>query len=398
MINPTSVHALANAFQTDAVAIRRHLHMHPELSFEEHNTAAFIAETLRGWGIAHQTGIAGTGIVALLHGHTPKGRTVALRADMDALPIQEKNNVPYCSQNPGVMHACGHDVHTTCLLTALRILHTLRDQWSGTVKALFQPGEEKLPGGASLMIAAGALNHPRPEAMLGQHVHPPLRAGQVGFREGMFMASSDEIYLTVHGRGGHGALPQDTVDPVAIAAQLLTALQQLVSRQANPATPSVLTFGKIYSDGGATNVIPNAVHLEGTFRTHDEAWRKEALQRLRMLAESVCQGMGAHCTVHIVSGYPALYNHEALTRKARAAAQAYLGAENVVELPIRMTSEDFAYYTHVVPACFYRLGTGNPEKGINSPVHTDAFDVDESALATGGGLMAWLAITELSMH
>ncbi|MFZ4634437.1 MAG: M20 metallopeptidase family protein [Saprospiraceae bacterium] len=397
MLTPTEVHALAEAFQDEAVSIRRHLHMHPELSFEEHNTASFIAETLRGWGIAHQTGIAGTGIVALLHGHTPEGRTVALRADMDALPIQEKNNVPYCSQNPGVMHACGHDVHTTCLLTALRILHALRDQWHGTVKALFQPGEEKLPGGASLMIAAGALDNPRPEAMFGQHVHPPLRAGQVGFREGMFMASSDEIYLTVHGRGGHGALPQDTIDPVAIAAQLLTALQQLVSRQANPATPSVLTFGKIYSDGGATNVIPNAVHLEGTFRTHDEAWRKEALQRLRVLAESVCQGMGAHCTVRIVSGYPALYNHEVLTRKARTAAQAYLGAENVVELPIRMTSEDFAYYTHVVPACFYRLGTGNPEKGISSPVHTDAFDVDETALATGGGLMAWLAMTELSI-
>jgi len=245
MLTPTEVHALAEAFQGEAVSIRRHLHMHPELSFEEHNTAAFIAKTLCEWGILHQTGVAGTGIVATLEGRSPGSRTVALRADMDALPILEKNDVPYCSQNPGVMHACGHDVHTTCLLTALRILHSLRHQWNGTVKALFQPGEEKLPGGASLMIAAGALDNPRPEAMFGQHVHPPLRAGQVGFREGMFMASSDEIYLTVHGRGGHGALPQDTIDPVAIAAQLLTALQQLVSRQANPATPSVLTFGKI---------------------------------------------------------------------------------------------------------------------------------------------------------
>ncbi|MDX2133152.1 MAG: M20 family metallopeptidase [Saprospiraceae bacterium] len=392
MLAPADFHSLAEQFQADAVTIRRHLHAHPELSFEEHETAMFIAKTLKNWDIPHQTGVSGTGIVVLLKGKNPDSRTVALRADMDALPILEKNNVPYKSQNDGVMHACGHDVHTTCLLTALRILNASRDRWSGTVKALFQPGEEKLPGGASLMIAEGVLDNPRPEAILGQHVHPPLRAGVVGFREGMYMASTDEVYITVHGRGGHGALPNTTIDPVAISAQLITALQQLVSRQADPGTPSVLSFGKIYSDGGATNVIPNTVHLEGTFRTHDENWRNVALRHVQHMAESVCRGMGADCTVRIVSGYPALHNHETLTRKARTAAETYLGRENVVELPIRMTGEDFAYYSRQIPACFYRLGTGNPERGVTSPVHSDTFDIDEAALITGGGLMAWLAV------
>jgi amidohydrolase len=390
-----SIQNLAHRHLPDLTAIRRHLHMYPELSFEEVETARFIEQQLAGWGVEFQAGVAGTGIVALVKGRHPEKKTVALRADMDALPIQEAGNAPYKSRKEGVMHACGHDVHTTCLLGAVRILNELRDQWEGTVKCIFQPGEEKLPGGAGLMIAAGVLDDPVPAGIFGQHVHPPLRAGMVGFRPGMYMASTDEIYVTVKGRGGHGAMPHLAVDPVAITAQLIVALQQIVSRYGDPTIPSVLTFGKIHSSGGATNVIPNEVKLEGTFRTMDEIWREEAHRRMRKIAESMAQGMGGACELTIVRGYPALHNHEALTERARGWAVEYLGAENVVELPLRMTGEDFAYFSQAMPACFYRLGTGNPEKGITSPVHTDTFDIDEAALETGVGLMAWLAVREL---
>lgn len=386
------VHQLSEKFHADAIAIRRHLHAHPELSFKEFQTSAFIAQQLKDWGIPFQKGVAGTGIVAHVEGIDPQSSTVALRADMDALPIQEANQTPYASLNPGIMHACGHDVHTTCLLIALRILHQLRNQWRGSVKALFQPGEEMAPGGASIMIAEGVLENPAPSAIFGQHVHPPLQAGKVGFKEGMYMASTDEIYIEVMGKGGHAALPHQTVDPVSIAAQLITALQHVISRQTDPVIPSVLSFGKIYSEGGACNVIPNKVCIEGTFRTHDEHWRKDACLRIKQLSESICQGLGAVCTVRIVRGYPALFNHEALTRHARATAVQFLGNENVVELPLRMTGEDFAFYGQVIPATFFRLGTGNAGKGISAPVHSDTFDIDEDALVTGSGLMAYLAM------
>ncbi len=389
---------LARRYYADVIAYRRHLHQYPELSFQEEKTAQYIASLLQEWGVEHRTGIAGTGIVALVRGKNPRKRTVALRADMDALPIQEANQTPYRSQNDGVMHACGHDVHTATLLGAVRILHSLRHQFSGTVKCLFQPGEERLPGGASLLIQAGALENPRPAAIFGEHVYTALPAGVVGFRVGDYMASADEIYVTVKGRGGHAAMPHECIDPIVITAQIVLALQQITSRYADPAIPTVLTFGKITSDGGATNVIPNAVQLEGTFRTMNEQWRTEAHRRMKKMAEAIAKSMGGACEFNIVKGYPVLHNHVQLTRRARAWAVELLGKDRVVDLPIRMTAEDFAYYSQMLPACFYRLGTGNAERGITAPVHTNRFDIDETALETGVALMTWLALCELGYN
>lgn len=386
------IQRLAGHAQPELIRLRRHLHAWPELSFQEHQTARFIADTLQSLGIEHSAGWGGTGIVAVIRGQNPGSRLIALRADMDALPITEANDVSYCSQNQGVMHACGHDVHTTCLLGAAHILQELRSQWEGTVRLIFQPGEELLPGGASLLIKEGVLENPRPLGIIGQHVHPPLETGKVGFRSGIYMASADELYLTVRGKGGHGALPHDCVDPIVITAQIITALQQIVSRNADPTIPSVLTFGRIASDGGATNVIPNEVRLMGTFRTMNEAWRFEAHHKMRAIVEGMAQSLGGSADFRIEVGYPVLINEAALTARSRAAAEAYLGPENVVELPIRMTSEDFAFYSHHVPACFYRLGTGNAARGITSPIHTNTFDVEEDCLSIGAGLMAWLAV------
>jgi amidohydrolase len=390
------IQSLAQQYHADTVACRRHLHAHPELSFEEVETGKFVAAQLSALGVEHKHGVAENGVVALIKGKNPKKRTIALRADMDALPIQEANNVPYKSQNDGVMHACGHDVHTSSLLGTVRILNELRGEFEGTIKCIFQPGEERLPGGASLMIKAGVLENPRPTSIFGQHVHPPLHAGMIGLKPGIYMASADEIYVTVKGRGGHGAMPQECIDPVVITAQIIVALQQLVSRYADPAVPTVLTFGKINSTGGATNIIPNEVKLVGTFRTMHEKWRMEAHKRMKKIAESIAKGYGAACVFQILKGYPVLFNHEELTKRTKKWAVEFLGKSNVVDLPIRMTAEDFAYFSQAMPACFYRLGTGNPERGITSPIHTETFDIDEAALETGMGLMAWLALKELA--
>jgi len=389
------IRQIARRQHNHIVELRRHLHKYPEISFQEEKTAQFVQRQLDRLGIPYQSGIAGTGVVALITGKGQKGKTIALRADMDALPIQEANNVPYKSVNPGIMHACGHDVHTASLLGTAAILQSIRQEFSGTVKLIFQPGEECVPGGASLMIAEGVLQNPEPVLIFGQHVHPPLEAGKVGFCRGKYMASSDELYLTVFGKGGHGAVPNECVDPIAITAQIISASQQLVSRMNNPLTPAVLTFGKINSRGGATNIIPEAVDLEGTFRTLNEEWRYEALERLEKMATSIAEGMGGHCILKIAHGYPTLYNHESLTAEAEAHAKAYLGEENVVTLPQRMSSEDFAFYSQKIPACFYRLGTGNAERGIRHPVHSSYFDIDEAALETSTGLMAWLAVCSL---
>ena len=391
------IQLLARQFHDEVVRNRRHLHAHPELSFQEVQTGKFVAGKLAELGVEYKHGMAGNGVVALVKGKHPRKRIVALRGDMDALPIREANRVPYKSQNEGVMHACGHDVHTSSLLGTVQILHALRDRFEGTVKCIFQPGEEKLPGGASIMIREGVLENPKPASIFGQHVHPPLRAGMVGFKPGIYMASADEIYVTVKGRGGHGAMPQECIDPVVISAQLIVLLQQIISRYSDPGIPSVLTFGKINSVGGATNVIPNEVRIEGTFRTMNEKWRAEAHKRMKKMAETTAKSMGAACDFNIVKGYPVLHNHEELTARTRARAVEFLGKDQVADLPMRMTAEDFAYFSQVMPACFYRLGTGNPERGITSPIHTDTFDVDESALETGTGLMAWLAIRELGV-
>ena len=332
------IQLLSRQHHAEVIANRRHLHAHPELSFQEVQTGKFVAEKLAELGIEYQHGMAGNGVVALIKGKNPKKRVVALRGDMDALPIREANNVPYKSQNEGVMHACGHDVHTSSLLGTVKVLHALRDKFEGTVKCIFQPGGEKVPGVASIMISEGGPEDPKPVSIFGQHVHPPLRAGMIGLKGGIYMASSDEIYVTVKGRGGHGAMPQDCIDPVAIAAQLIVSLQQIVSRYADAGTPSVLTFGKINSVGGATNVIPNEVKLEGTFRTMNELWRAEAHKRMKKMAETIAKSMGAACVFNIVKGYPVLYNHGALTIRTKSRAAEYLGNDKVGDLPMRMTA------------------------------------------------------------
>lgn len=385
---------LSQRYAQDNVGARRHLHAQPELSYQEYNTAKFVADKLKALGLKPLEGIAGTGVVVLIEGRNPEKKTIALRADMDALPIQETNNVPYKSLNAGVMHACGHDVHTASLLGTAKILNEVKGQFEGSVKLIFQPGEEKNPGGASLMIKEGVLHNPKPSAIIGQHVMPLVPAGKVGFREGMYMASSDEIYLTVIGKGGHGAAPELAIDPVVIASHIIIGLQQIVSRNANPKQPTVLTFGKISAEG-ATNIIPGEVRMAGTFRALNEKWREEGLRKIKKMAEGIAESMGGQCVVEISPGYPYLENNPELTRRLRQAAEAYLGKENVVDIELTLGSEDFAYYSHQIPASFYRLGTRNEAKGISSYVHTPTFDIDEDALAIGPGLMAWLAVKEL---
>ena len=397
MIDQQKVKALAQAFAAETIDIRRHIHANPELSYEEFETAKYVTSRLQEWGIAYKEGVAGTGVVGLIYGKNPEKCTVALRGDMDALPITETNEVSYKSKNEGIMHACGHDVHTACLLGAARILQELRHSFEGTVKLVFQPGEEKNPGGASLMIKEGVLENPNPQAMFGQHVMPFIPTGKVGFREGKYMASADEIYLTVKGKGGHAALPERSVDPIVIAAQIITAMQQVVSRSADPKTPTVLTFGTIHG-GHAQNIIPDEVKLSGTFRALDEEWRFKAHELITNIAQGIATGLGGSCDVHIDVGYPYLCNDEATTQLARRAAEDYLGEGNVVDLDLWLGAEDFAYYSHQVPSCFYRLGTGNEDKGTTKGVHTPNFNIDEDAIEVGIGLMAWIALNRLNTN
>ncbi|MCF8194184.1 MAG: amidohydrolase [Bacteroidia bacterium] len=384
----------AEALEKTLVSDRRHLHQNPELSFEEVQTSAFVQERLRDLNIPFTSGIGGYGVVANLQGHSP-GPVVALRADMDALPIQEANEVPYASKVPGVMHACGHDVHTASLLGVAALLRSRTQEFSGTVRFLFQPAEEKLPGGASLMIRDGALANPTPQAIYGQHVMPLLPAGTVGFRSGRYMASADEIRLTIRGKGGHAAMPHLNTDAVLIASHIVVALQQVVSRRANPTLPSVLSFGHIIGEG-AYNVLPNDVRVRGTFRTMDETWRDQAHALIREIASGTASAMGAVCDVEIDRGYPMLFNHPESTALARSTAEAYLGPQQVVDLDLWMAAEDFAFYAQQIPATFYRLGTRNEAKGWVSSVHTSTFDVDESALPLGAGLMAAIALEQLA--
>lgn len=388
------IQQLAATISSDVISYRRHIHANPELSFEEVNTSAYISQLLTSFGVKHETGIAGTGIVALIEGKNPTSKVIALRADMDALPIEEKNEVPYKSINIGVMHACGHDVHTSSLLGTAKILSQVTDQFEGTIKLIFQPGEEKFPGGASLMIKAGVLENPAPHNIIGQHVMALIPAGKVGFREGMYMASADEIYITVKGKGGHAAMPDKNVDPILIASHIIVALQQVISRNCDPRIPAVLSFGKIMGMG-ATNIIPEEVYIEGTFRTLNEEWRAEAKQRIKKMVIGIAESMGATCDIDIKDGYPFLKNAPLLAKRMRAAAVDFLGEENVLDLDLWMAAEDFAYYSQKIDACFYRLGIRNEAKGITSGVHTSTFDIDEAALQTGTGLMAWLALEEL---
>ena len=377
---------------SEVVAMRRYLHMNPELAFKENNTADFICRKLDEYGIPYQRNIAKTGVVGLITGQR-KDKVIALRADMDALPITEVNDVPYKSKNEGVMHACGHDAHTAILLGAAKILNEMRDHLDGTVKLIFQPSEEAFPGGAKMMIDEGVLQNPDVSHVIGEHVLPTLDSGKVGFRAGMYMASTDEIYLTVKGRGGHAATPDLNVDPVLIASHIVVALQQVVSRNAPPWIPSVLSFGRIIGEG-RTNVIPNVVTLDGTFRTFNEEWRKEAHEHIKRIAAGTAKAMGGECEVRIAHGYPFVVNDSSLTERLKRYAKEYLGERKVVDLDMRMTAEDFAYYSHAVPSVFYRLGTKTRGKPVTN-LHTPDFDIDEDALYKGMGLMAHIAYRQL---
>lgn len=397
------IKSLSKQYFQEIVAIRRHLHQHPELSFKEINTSAFICSVLDKYGIAYTKGMVNTGIVALIQGLQPTKKTILLRADMDALPIEEKNDVAYKSQNVGVMHACGHDVHSASVLGTAIILNQLKNQFEGTVKIMFQPGEEVLPGGASLMIQAGVLHEPTVHSAFAQHVSPSMEVGKVGFRSGMYMASTDELHLTIIGKGGHAAMAGDYQNPIVVAAHIITALEKAfpftidaegVARNTENNIPTVIAFGKIEALG-ATNVIPEKAYLAGTFRTMDETWRATVKEKIRDIVNTCCNNYAVNADIRIENGYPYLENNKALTQRAQLAAIQYLGKEQVEDLPLRMTAEDFAYISQQVPSCFYRLGTGNKQKGITAGVHTATFDIDEQALEIAMGLMTWLTLKEL---
>ncbi len=382
------IHQLAKQYAPETIDIRRHLHAHPELSYKEFKTSAFVQEKLQELKIPFEIK-ATTGVVGMIKGRNPEKRVIALRADMDALPIREENTVSYKSQNEGVMHACGHDAHTSILLGASKILNELKEQWEGTIKLIFQPGEEKNPGGASLLIKEGVLHNPQPQAIFGLHVHPGLEIGKLSFRSGPSMASADEIYITVRGKGGHAASAHLTVDTILVASQLVVSLQQIISRNKDPFSPSVLTISS-FQGGYTTNVIPSEVKLMGTFRAMDETWRFQAHSLIRKMAKGLALSTGAEIDVLVDVGYPVVNNDESLYPVAKARAEEYAGKENILETEVRMGAEDFGYYTQEIPGCFYRLGVMNTAKGITSSVHTATFNIDESAIETGMGMMAWL--------
>ena len=382
------IKALAKQYSPEFIEVRHHLHANPELSYQEFETSKFIQNKLKQLGILFEIKAA-TGVLGLIKGKNPDKRIVALRADMDALPIKEENKVPYKSKNEGVMHACGHDVHTTCLLGAAKILNELKNEWEGTVKLIFQPGEEKNPGGASLMIKDGVLENPKPTAIFAMHVHPGLESGKLSFRGGKVMASADELYFTIKGKGGHAASPHLCVDPIIIASHLIISLQQLISRNNNPFNPSVLSITS-FQGGNTTNVIPDEVKLMGTFRAMNEEWRFKAHELIRKQATDLAHSMGGEIDLHIDIGYPAVHNNEALNEVTKKKGQEYVGADKVEETELRMGAEDFGYYAQQIPACFYRIGVMNKEKGITSGVHTPTFNIDENAIEIGIGMMAWL--------
>ncbi len=387
----TQVKTLSAGLADDLVVWRRHLHRYPELSGEEHQTAAFVREILISRNIPFIDGIAGTGIVAMIQGDQAGEHCIALRADMDALPIQEAGDKEWKSTVPGVMHACGHDAHTTSLLGTAIILSTLRPHFGGLVKLFFQPAEERYPGGAQAMIDEGVLEDPHVDLVFGQHIMPGLESGKVGFRPGPAMAATNEIYMSIQGKGGHGATPELINDPVVAAAQVLIALQQVVSRKANPQHPTVLSFGRFIADG-QVNVVPDEVIMHGIFRTYDETWREQAHSLIRHIAATTAEAFGCRSEVHIAPGYPSLINHPDTTERARVWAEAYLGRHQAVEIPPRMTAEDFAYFSRQRPSCFYRLGTHHEGKGLTANLHTPRFDIDEEILPAGAGLMAWITL------
>jgi amidohydrolase len=387
---------LTQKYYPEILDIRRHIHENPELSFEEYNTSKFICSKLDEYGIPYKSGYVKTGVIGTIKGKNPNKKVIALRADMDALPIEESEENPYKSCNKGVMHACGHDAHSASLLGTAKILNELKDQWEGTILLIFQPGEEKFPGGAKLMMEEGALDNPKPEMIIGQHVLPDMDAGDVGFKEGMYMASGDEIYLTVKGKGGHAAMPHTLTDNVLIAANIIVSLQQIVSRFVPANIPTVLSFGKVIANG-ATNIIPEKVEIAGTLRTMNEEWRAKIKAKIRKIATEMAESMGATCEVKINDGYPVVTNNTEVTQIAYEAAKVFLGKEHVHKMDIRMTAEDFGYYTRQYPCTFYRFGVKQVNNISTGGLHTPGFNLNESSLETSVGLMAYIAMDVMSM-
>ncbi|MCX8473313.1 MAG: M20 family metallopeptidase [Sediminibacterium sp.] len=384
------IQQLASEKQADWIEIRRFIHQNPELSFQEYNTANFIKEKLISWGIDCRI-IGGTGVVALLHGKNPQKNVIALRADIDALPIKEENQCNYVSKNEGVMHACGHDVHTTILLGTAFILKQFSNEWEGTIKLIFQPGEEKNPGGASILIKEGVLENPKPACILGLHVHPNLLVNHLSFRGGRVMASADELYIDIKGTGGHAAAPQLTVDTIYVASTLIVALQQIISRNNHALNPSILSICSIQG-GSTTNVIPQEVKLKGTFRALNEEWRKQGHTRIKEICAGIASATNAVIDCHIDIGYPCVDNNEKLSKLAMDLAIDLHGQDHVSETEIRLGAEDFGYYTQQIPGCFYRLGVRSDAQQTVRNVHTSTFNVDEQCLAVGVATMAFLAV------
>jgi hippurate hydrolase len=385
------VKALAAKYADENIATRHHIHSNPELSYLEFETCLFVQNRLQEIGIPY-TVMATTGVVGILEGKNPTSRIIALRADLDALPIVEQNDIPYKSKKDGIMHGCGHDVHTTCLLGAAKILFELKDEWEGTIKLIFQPGEEKNPGGASILIKEGVLENPKPEAIVGMHVNPQLQVGKLSYRSGMVMASADELYITLKGKGGHAAAPHFTHDTLLAASHITIGLQHIISRNNNPFNPSLITITSIQG-GNTTNVIPSEVKMMGTLRCMNEEWRTKAHELIKKYVTETATTMGIIAEVHIDIGYPFVLNNAAVTENARAAAKQFINPELVEETELRMGAEDFGYYSHQIPGTFFRLGTMNAAKGITSGVHTPTFNIDEAAIELGVGIMAWMGIT-----
>jgi amidohydrolase len=393
-IDRDTVKKLTQEIYPDLITFRRWLHQNPELSFQENNTANYIINLLKNNAIPFKEGIAGTGIIATITGELGSGKTIALRADMDALPIREATDLPFASHNKGVMHACGHDAHTASLLGTGIILNKLKEHWGGTILLVFQPGEEKFPGGASLILKEGALNHPRPDLIIGQHVLPEMACGNVGFKKGMYMASGDEVYITIKGKGGHAAMPHTLNDTILAASQVIVNLQQIVSRIVPATIPTVLSFGHIEGKG-ATNLIPEKVAIAGTLRTMNEEWRAIIKDKIHHIAESTALTYGCRAEVDIKDGYPMVFNNETVTARAQELAAQYLGIDHVEEMDLRMTAEDFGFYSQEFPATFYRFGVGQ-NNGETGALHTPHFNLNEKSLETSSGLMTWIALNMLN--
>lgn len=387
---------LTDTLEEEIRSIRRRLHQNPELSFQEYHTSEVIRETLDRWEIEYTFPHVDTGIVAHIRGDRP-GKRIALRADMDALPITEQTGLPYASINQGVMHACGHDMHMASLLGTIRLLSRLKHEIEGEVLFLFQPGEEKIPGGAKRMLEEGIFEDRLPHMIIAQHILPEMETGHVGFKPGIYMAANDEIFITVKGKGGHAALRQEIKDPVLMAAQILLSLQEEIRLRAPGDSPTVLSFGKVLADG-ATNVIPDEVSLEGTFRTMNEAWRREAHRLMKKVAADIAEAAGGSVELEVRHGYPLLHNHEQITLESKKLAIKLLGKEKVEDMNIRMTAEDFAWFTQTIPGMMYRLGVGDPGSSQAYSLHSPLLRVNEAALRTGMSLMTFLAIELLKIE